>query len=474
MRHLRIVVGLSTALALTTPALAEDDWVIESQQEMMSIVPHGLRIEIDPSMAEVLPIPEDPTSHSGSHILFVNRCVGGETYSPGSEDSRTNRSSILNGTRTLSAYAFGDASWEELMGHVREIMAPFGIAVTDEDPGSVPHHEAVACGSSFFGGGVLGVAPFSCGVIENSVTFTFANDHGNNPRRIAHTIAQEAAHAWGLDHEYDCKSVMTYLSGCGDKRYWDEYLNCAGVQDGSWVAQSCACGGTTQNSHAHIRMIFGGPLDPTPPTVEITEPTNNAQVDPGFVVRANLSDPEGIQSAALYVDGSRVLELTLPPFVFNAPSDLSDGSHQVEVRAVDGLGSSGSDTIYVIIGEPCESDSDCEDGEACVDGRCVLGPGSPGGLGETCESGANCASGLCGQSGDDHLCTESCSPDLDGCPGGFECLSSGAGGGVCWPGGGSGGGCSVSVGGGESGAPATLVLLMLCALAIVVASRRRR
>ena len=36
------------------------------------------------------------------------------------------------------------------------------------------------------------------------------------------------------------------------------------------------------------------------------------------------------------------------------------------------------------------------DGETCVDGRCVAGPGTAGRLGESCASNEDCVSGLCG------------------------------------------------------------------------------
>ncbi len=473
MRKSTLLLLCALSLAFSSSlALAEaegEDWVIESEQERMSILPYTLRIEIGPEDGEILPYPDDPSSHPGSHILFVNPCWGGITISPGANDSRTNRSSIIGSTRTLAEWSHGDAAWDQFVLEMKEIMSPFGIQVTDEDPSPTPHHEALVCGRSWWSG-VLGVAPGSCGVIENSITFTFANDHPSNPRYIAHTAGQEAAHAWGLDHEYDCADIMTYLQGCGDKHYVDAYLNCAGVDGGSWVAQNCMCGGTTQNSYRHIFGIFGGPLNPTPPDVTITEPSNNQTVEPGFVVRADITDDEGILQASLFVDGSPVLLIEQPPFVFNGPSELADGSHQIEVRAVDRLGSEGSDTIYVIVGEPCGGPGDCEDGETCVDGRCVLGD-CPGGLGCNCEIGDNCSSRLCGNDGDDQFCTEVCDPDANGCPSGFACRADGAGGGVCWPGSGGGGGCRTAIGDGKD--RPVLALGFLCLIALIALRRRR-
>ena len=451
---------------------AHADDLAELEAELkMSIRPIGIRIEVDPSQVDVRQ-PLEPASHGRSHTVFLNRCTGGETISPGSDDSRQNKSSIIGTTRTFPAYPHGDASWNQVVADVRDIMGPFDIIVTDVDPGSTPHHEAIVCGTSFFGPGVLGVAPGTCGVIENSITYTFAAAFPNDPRYIAETIGQEVAHAWGLFHEFDCDDIMTYLD-CGDKYFRDRFIDCACVNDSNqWAREPCPCGGTSQNSFEKITLAFG-PAAGSPPDVTITEPLNNANVSPGFVVRANVDDPNGVASVSLVVDGVTITTLQGPPYVFNAPSDLVDGSHEVKVVAVDALGTDGDDRIFVIIGEPCGGPEDCPSTDTCVDGRCVLGPDEPGGLGQPCNGGENCKSGLCAEDSDGKRCTETCDPTLQACPAGFECLDTGGGGGVCWGAGsgGDGGGCAIATGNGASGAPWLGTIIGLIGLALL---RRRR
>ncbi len=434
----------------------------------MSVLQAGMRIEVDPSQVDVRQ-PLEPASHGRSHKIFLNRCAGGITISPGSDDSRANRSSIIGTTRSFPAYPHGDASWNQLVVEFRDIMSPFDIQVTDVDPGSEPHHEIIVCGNSFLGPGVLGVAPGTCGVIENSMTYVFANAFPNDPRYMAETAGQEVAHAWGLFHEFDCDDIMTYLD-CGPKYFRDRFIDCACVNEqNQWVREPCPCGGTMQNSFERIELTFG-PTAGTPPSVSITEPANNANVSPGFVVRADVDDPDGVASVSLRVDGNTVTTLTGPPYVFNAPSNLDDGSHEVEVLAVDSRGTDASDKIFVIIGEPCTGAADCPDGDTCVDGRCVLGPDQPGGLGKPCNGGENCKSGLCAEDSDGKRCTETCDPTLQGCPGGFECLDVGGGNGVCWANDGGGGGCAVSGSGDGSERAAWIAVL----LALVFVRRRRR
>jgi hypothetical protein len=462
MSRARLVLVLASSLALLSTAAYAD-------------VPRGTYIPVDETQAEIRSISEIsevgdapvPTSH-GSHILYVNPCWGGETFTSGFNDSRTNRSSIINGSKHLPQYPYGEASYQQVLSCVRDIMSPFNITVVGEDPGSTPHHEAAVCGhpnDAGFGSGTGGVAPFSCGVIENSITYTFPEVYGGQTRAICETIAQEAAHGWGLDHEYLCADPMTYLNGCGAKSFQDEYVSC-----GEFSARNCQCGGATQNSVQHILQVFGSAI-PSPPEVTITEPLPNTAVQPGFVVRADIEDNDGLDSASLYVDGSLVMTIEIPPFVFNAPSSMGDGDHEIEIRAVDKQGTEGSDSIAIVVGEPCTKSSQCDAGEACVDGRCVAGPGTDGGLGESCESGADCVSGLCGDDGSgDKVCTEPCDLEANGCPGGFECRSAGSGG-VCWPADGSGGGCAVATRG--DGAPFA-GLLLLAGVALWTVRRRRR
>jgi hypothetical protein len=276
------------------------------------------------------------------------------------------------------------------------------------------------------------------------------------------------------DHLLEACDPMTYLQGCETRKSFQDKLSSCGETN----PKQCYCGGTQRNAYAELLENFGAPL-PTPPEVTITAPGDGASVAAGFIVRANVTDPQGVDRVELYIDNQLRDTGNVPPYIFNAPNDLSEGGHVVRVTGYDSFGTAGSDEIDVVIGEPCGGDDDCAGDEACVDGRCVLGPGSPGGLGEPCESGANCASGTCGDVGGERLCTEACNPGADGCPGGFRCLSAGGGQGACWPGGDGGGGCCTIAGGGGGGHEDTdpggpLALGALVALWLAWSVRRRR
>jgi hypothetical protein len=430
--------------------------------EPTAVVVHTHRdivVDVGPDEATIV----DPAVYAaaGSKILYVNRCEGGETIYYGYTDSRQNTSSIVNSTTSFGAYPYGDASWDQVMADVRDILAPFDIQVTDVDPGSVSHFEIIACGKSFRGPNVLGVAPSACGIIENALGFAFAEEHGDDPRNLAETIAHEAAHTWAMDHLYDCADPMTYLGGCGNKYFQDQALSCAGLNSSNqWVKKSCKCGGSTMNSHQTILSAFGAAA-PTPPQISILEPAHGSEVRPGFVVRPEIIDDNGVAEASLYVDGDHVKTISSTPFVFNAPADLAEGNHTVEVRASDKLGASASASVMVFIGAPCQ----CSDAEVCIDNVCVAGPGD-GGFGDACTGNEDCGSGLCAtDAAGTGLCTESCS---ESCPSGFACVAAGTDN-VCWP---QAEKTTCSVGPDGRGAAAGLLLLF--GLVAVALGRSRR
>ncbi|HUH00433.1 MAG TPA: hypothetical protein VML75_00480, partial [Kofleriaceae bacterium] len=174
-------------------------------------------------------------------------------------------SSIISGTVTVREFNAGNSAWNAVVACVKAMYEPFGVEITDQDPGStVSHFEAIVAGypqDIGAGSGVGGVSPFSCGIINNAITYSFANIYGGSVQDICEVVAQETAHAFGLDHEYYCPDPMTYLYGCGAKQFRDYNAPC-----GEGSARQCACGGSTQNSYQKILSIFG-PGTPTPPTV---------------------------------------------------------------------------------------------------------------------------------------------------------------------------------------------------------------
>jgi hypothetical protein len=196
----------------------------------------------------------DPNNLAAPTIVYLNRCVGGCTVRAGFDSSINNTSSIVPGTGTLAPFALGDQRFAELAACIANVFSPFNIRVTTTDPGNVPHHEnmVVPSGNPIGYNDVStgGVSPFSCGVINNAITFTFTNYFDGDFAAICDATAMEIAHSFGLEHEMDCRDPMTYLPACGQKFFVDAEVSC-----GELSAQPCECrGGTTQNS---FQLLLG-------------------------------------------------------------------------------------------------------------------------------------------------------------------------------------------------------------------------
>ncbi|MFO0631467.1 MAG: Ig-like domain-containing protein [Nannocystaceae bacterium] len=315
----------------------------------LSSTPRGsyVRIERPPQLAAPTPVVESGTPH----ILFLNRCAGGETIYPGYDDSTTNHSSILGGQVTFPEYPYGDGSWSVVMEKSRELFSPFNIQVTDVDPSPAAHDEVIVCGNAEQAGfaGAGGVAPFDCSIIPNPITYVFAETMGNQPEAIAIVIGQEAAHAWGLDHEYQCNDPMTYLNWCGDVAYQQGDYSC-----GEYEPRACSCGGNTQNSYQHILDAFGPSTpDTAAPLATITSPQDGAQFDAGaeFMIAVDVSDDVQVTSVTLYVNGESQGADNSEPFGPWPALDTPEGTYELYVEATDFAGNVGtSDVVTVHVG----------------------------------------------------------------------------------------------------------------------------
>ncbi|HUS30375.1 MAG TPA: hypothetical protein VMZ53_17825 [Kofleriaceae bacterium] len=180
---------------------------------------------------------------------------------PGEDDASQGMSSVLAsanaGPTKSKAWSGGDAKWKSLVACVKTQFAPFDVEVTDVRPKDTSFLMVVVGGTPADIGikgshHVSGLAPFNGSVIPRAVVFGFSATTKNDVRQTCETIAMEVAHAYGLDHEYLCKDVMTYLTGCGTKSFVDADAPC-----GESKKRACEGGAKTQNSFRRLADVLG-------------------------------------------------------------------------------------------------------------------------------------------------------------------------------------------------------------------------
>jgi hypothetical protein len=325
-----------------------------------------------------------PNAHT-SNIIFLNRCQGGCTFTPGNEDSRTNRSGIVSRTSSISQWAHGDANWNKLVSCVQAMYDPFDVVITDVDPGpEVEHFEAVVAGTPGnlgLSSGIGGISPFACGIINNAVNFSFANIY-NSVTDICHTVAQESAHSFGLEHEYLCSDPMTYLDGCGKKWFHDESASC-----GEYSPRSCDCK-QQQNSYQELLAHFGPGQNPGP-KLDFVRPLDQEEVDSAFEIEIDGAEYHyGLEGVEVFVNGESVGMGQSLPFLAQAPAGLT-GVIDVEVRGVDTRGVESSQTISVSRAVLCAGEI-CGEGESCDEGVCTADVDVDGEPDASCEESNSC------------------------------------------------------------------------------------
>jgi hypothetical protein len=203
-----------------------------------------------PSPGEVVEVIA-PKAKQPARFIYLER--NAVELKPGIDDAPAGVSSVLaNGKNAViktTAFKGPDKTWKALLACTQTMFAPFAVTVTDQRP-TDDDFVLVAIG---------GKATDVGNIIANPVVFVFAAALNNNVRAMCETIGMEVAHAYGLDHGYHCPDVMTYLSGCGAKKFVDKAVRC-----GEHKARACHNGQVTQNSYQHLLRVLGPAVPPLP------------------------------------------------------------------------------------------------------------------------------------------------------------------------------------------------------------------
>jgi len=326
--------------------------------------------------AGIAPLDGTAPAVAASRTVYLNK--NGVTLTPGTNDSRLNRSTVVTQQVSIPPWSASASTWSEIVTCMREVFAPFNVSIVDSDPGDVPHIEAVFGGTPTLLGvatNLAGVSPFTsdCAVIESSIVFTFTGVLPADPRLLCEVQAQEVAHSYGLDHVLLASDLMTYLPHEG--RRWFQNMNASCGED---KARPCGLNGSTcrqtQNSVSLLIERVGMRAqagDAVPPTLAITSPYNGETVPPTFAVKFNASDNAKVLMTSLYIDGVASGSAVMAPLAIATPGGLTEGTHKLRLVATDGLNES-SQEIAVTVKQGAAAPAGQEDD---VMGGCAAGRG---------------------------------------------------------------------------------------------------
>jgi hypothetical protein len=214
------------------------------------------------------------------HTLFLN--FNGGMLTNGADNSAENKSTLAK-NEVYPTYTGGESQAIAIAQAAAVDVADYGINVVyiERPPKILPYTMGMIGGDwedTNIDSPAGGVAPGAdCGALgQRHVVYTFSTQ----ATVAANTNSQEAGHAWGLDHTFNCNSVMSYCTG-GDADFQSSCdmlceSQCQGPNSaGCQLTHEMFCGEGSfqQNDAMELAWIFGGnEPDMEAPTVEIVEP----------------------------------------------------------------------------------------------------------------------------------------------------------------------------------------------------------
>lgn len=329
-----------------------------------------------PLIVRQLVAPGDPHERVESRTIYLNR--SGISVTPGPNDARTNRSSLVGRPMTVPGWSASATAWAQTVGCVDQMFSELDVTVVDEDPGDLPHIEAAVGGlASDLGmeGDWGGVSPFraDCSAVEGSIVFVFTDALPPVPRVVCEVIAQEVGHSFGLDHELLPADPMTYLAFDGARAFQDQVAACGEDEPRPCGLAAVPCR-ARQNSVALLRERLGA-LDPAAPRVTITAPRDGDTVGSQVAVTARVTGTQA-PSATLYVDRTPVDEVVGPsPLELRGTAEDGPRTLTVEVRDGEHV---ARERVRVVVDETLDGGAGCAGSSSgpalCTGGGAVAAP----------------------------------------------------------------------------------------------------
>jgi hypothetical protein len=193
-------------------------------------------------------------------VLYLN-------FSDGTEDVfRAERDNALQNRSVMGSIApFPEFAWpgmndqdarrmmvEDLARQVNDAFLPYNVVITTHRPSTGPYTMVLVGGNpAIFSldARVAGIAFMDCDNRQaTNVVYAFPAPLGNSVHGLFATIAQEAAHAFGLQHSANPDDLMYPRVDVTQRGFMDRE---------SPVASPNLCGPVTQNSHRRLLELLG-------------------------------------------------------------------------------------------------------------------------------------------------------------------------------------------------------------------------
>jgi hypothetical protein len=318
-----------------------------------------------------------------AELLYLNFSDGMETIFHAELDDAPKNQSSIGGAAPFPAFSWpslvdGSNTRTELARlvarRVHEIFLPYNVLVTTARPAAGPYTMVIIGGGPAdlgFDTRVGGLAYLDCGNVQPSnVVFAFPAALRGSLHGLVVTIAQEAAHAFGLEHTTNPRDIMHPRLDPAQAEFPDQESPIFGEHH---------CGSAVQNSHRRLLDIvgpwvgdektgdekpfdLGGREDKTPPRLLLLEPLSGSIVRQPFVVRVSAEDDVGIDRVVLAVGDERHAQRR-PPFAWSLAA-FPEGPLTLAVTGYDESGNAAFASTQVIV----------ENGGEKVPGGCAVGP----------------------------------------------------------------------------------------------------
>lgn len=184
-------------------------------------------------------------------ILYLDR-FGGDYVPASHDDAKRNASVIFDRPRTLPPWPGDDIHWADLTACVRTALAPFNIAVTETDPGDVPHLEIVFTDQHWDDPAITHLIPSACRP-GNEIEVIFGHAFSNPTRACEVAMDGFAEMTALLGPAENCLDFTSPAADCGVRFFQDLEMQCV---DASLQPAQCRCGGTTENTYAALAARF--------------------------------------------------------------------------------------------------------------------------------------------------------------------------------------------------------------------------